>query len=746
LTAQITGRLTDASTDGPVKNALIISGSNRSFSGTDGTFSVEVSEFISVYAEGYQTVNIKIDTLGSSNTGIVIPLQHLSYNLSEVSVTAYNNPEKLMSVAGAVSVVPIDSLRYQGYNIVSSLSVSPGLIIQEATPGTMKLTLRGIGSRYPYGTKKIKMFFDGIPLYSAEGETYFDDINPEYLGRIEILRGPASSIYGASLGGAVVLYPQRPRYGRSEMSLMSSFGSYGYNKNTLTYSSSSGKDDLLASYSGIRSAGYRENSRYQRNSILLSYNHRVADRLTGSLVVSGSMVKAQIPSSIDSATFVSNPQAAAPLWLKSNGNKKPARILAGYKLKYQPSNSWEIISSIFGTFRENEENRPFNFLDESGGSYGGRFLARYAKDTGNMNYKITGGSNLFFELYNNGIYENQGGMGVKGDMLQKGTESIYQVDFFTQFDIYISHFTFTGGFNLDKSGFRFADQFSSDTIDQSGSSSFDPVLSPRLSVSWNPVKGINSYVAINHGFTIPSLSETMTPIGLINTDIKPEKAWSYEAGVRFDLFHNRSFIDLALYYMKVSDLIVPKRVEEDFYVGMNAGASLHKGIEVSFQQWLWGKRENLESHASSAVMNLSYSLNRFRFLDFIEDENDFSGNQLPGIPESFFTGSIDLKAAPGIHSQIEVLSSGIIPLDDFNSRYTDAWTVINVKVGYSVSLKKKWGVDAMFTFNNITDTRYASMVVVNAPGTEARPPRYYYPGMPRWVTFTIGLKYKFGKY
>ena len=82
---------------------------------------------------------------------------------------------------GQFQLVPVDSLQYAGYNIVSSLSESPGLIIQEATPGTMKLTLRGIGSRYPYGTKKIKMFFDGIPLYSAEGETYFDDINPEYL-------------------------------------------------------------------------------------------------------------------------------------------------------------------------------------------------------------------------------------------------------------------------------------------------------------------------------------------------------------------------------------------------------------------------------------------------------------------------------------------------------------------------------------------------------------------------------------
>ena len=68
--------------------------------------------------------------------------------------------------------------------------------------------------------------------------------------------------------------------------------------------------------------------------------------------------------------------------------------------------------------------------------------------------------------------------------------------------------------------------------------------------------------------------------------------------------------------------------------------------------------------------------------------------------------------------------------------------MINAKAGYSFLLKKKWGLSAMFLINNVTDTRYASMVVVNAPGTESRPPRYYYPGMPRWVTFTVGLKYR----
>ena len=739
LYGQVKGRLIDTSTDEPVAKALIVSGSEKSFSEADGTFSVKFSDQISVYATGYHMMIIKADSLND----IVIRLQPMIYNLSEVSVTAYQSPQKLRSVAGAVSLIQVSPLQNSSYNIISSLAVSPGLYIQEATPGTTKLTLRGVGSRYPYGTKKIKMFFDEIPLYSAEGETYFDEINPEYLSRIEILRGPASSLYGASLGGAVLLYPQRSQFGYSGMSLSSSSGSYGYLKNTLTYTNGKGKDDLLISLSDLRSDGYRENSRYRRNTIILNYTHPFSERLKGSLLLTGSLVSAQIPSSIDSADFLSDPRKAAPLWLQTGGNKKPERIMTGYKIRYQASDAWDISGSIFGTFRKNEENRPFNFLDESGVSYGGRILTRYVKNKGKLNFIVTSGSNLFFEVYKNSISENPGGLGVKGNLLQKGRESLYQVDLFSQLEIKVSEFTFTGGLDFNRSGFRFIDEFSYDTVNQSGYYNFNPVLSPRLSVTWNPLKNINLYVAVNHGFTVPSLSETLTPLGLINRGIKPEKAWSYETGLRLALFRDRSFIDIALYRMRVSDLIVPKRVEEDFYVGLNAGASLHKGIELALQQWLWGKEYSEGSAGSSAVVNLSYSANSFRFLEFTDGDNNFSGKKLPGIPEHFFSGSMELKTAPGIYSQIEVLSSGNIPLDDINSHYSSSWTVLNGILGYSYSVKKKWVIDTSLGIRNLTGTRYASMVVVNAPGSSLHSPRYYYPGMPRWFTFSIGLKYKF---
>ena len=142
--------------------------------------------------------------------------------------------------------------------------------------------------------------------------------------------------------------------------------------------------------------------------------------------------------------------------------------MAGYKLKYHPSNKWDITSSLFGTFRNNQENRPFNFLDESGISYGGRFLSRYLKKSGQLTYIFTNGLNLFFENYNSSISENPGGMGIKGNLMQMGKQSIMQSDIFSQMEMKVLGITLTGGFAFNKSGFRFSDRFSSDTINQSG--------------------------------------------------------------------------------------------------------------------------------------------------------------------------------------------------------------------------------------------------------------------------------------
>jgi iron complex outermembrane receptor protein len=248
-------------------------------------------------------------------------------------------------------------------------------------------------------------------------------------------------------------------------------------------------------------------------------------------------------------------------------------------------------------------------------------------------------------------------------------------------------------------------------------------------------------MAVNRGFSMPGLSETMTPLGLINRDIRPEKAWSYEAGARFKLPGGRSFADISLFSMRVRDLIVPRRVEEDFYVGMNAGASLHRGLELELRQRLWGEEKKLQRQRSSALVRLSASLGSYRFLRFTDGEEDYSGKRLPGVPRFSLNGAFDLKTVSGFSGEAEVVSYSGMELDDSNSRSTGGWAVLNLRAGYFLRMGQRLGADLLLAVNNVTDAKYASMVVVNAPGTSERPPRYYYPGAPLSVTFSAAFRF-----
>jgi len=685
-----------------------------------------------------ETKTVAADTIRTAKE----QLSGQNYDLSEIQITAYRTQGLLKSTAGSVSVITADRLENSAVNIASSLSTIPGIVMQEGTFGTVKLTLRGIGSRYPYGTKKIKLFIGEIPMYSAEGETTFDDINPEYLCRIEVLRGPASSIHGASLGGTIILYPRRAEFNHEEIKLNSSIGSYGYFKNGISYSNGTTKNGLLIALSGIQSEGVRENNKYSRNSFFINQNQLFSKNLSGNLVLSGSKIRAQIPSSIDSVTFVNHPQKAAATWLKTKGYEHPDRIFAGYSLRYQTPSDWEFSSSVFLNSRKTEENRPFNYLDESGFAYGGRILSQHTKEKGIATFLFMAGTNLYFENVRSSLSENIGGKGTKGVLQQKGKESIYQTDLFTQLEAKIKRITITGGANFNFSGFQYIDQFASDTINQSGNYNFRPILAPRLSISWNPLNDLYLYSSVNKGFSIPSLSETLSPLGLINRDINPEKAWSFEGGFRASLLNHATFFDIAFYYMQVTDLIVPKRVAEDVYVGMNAGSSLHRGIEMTVQQWIIGHQMSNAADHFALIANLNYANNRYNFQNFAENNIDYSGNRLPGMPDQTFSGSLDLKTPIGLYTRLELNSSGKIPLNDLNRQFSNGWLVMNLKAGYVFEILKKLKIDATLKVNNLTDEKYASMVVVNAPGTASRPPRYFYPGLPRWFTCTVNLSYQ----
>jgi iron complex outermembrane recepter protein len=246
-------------------------------------------------------------------------------------------------------------------------------------------------------------------------------------------------------------------------------------------------------------------------------------------------------------------------------------------------------------------------------------------------------------------------------------------------------------------------------------------------LSYLPSKSMLIYGTVSQGFSPPSISETLTPSGQINSAIKPEIGWNIEMGTRGELFHNRFSFDASVYSMHIRNLLVARRTSDDQYVGINAGKTLHNGIELALKSMIV-VRPNL---LLSAKMN--GNVNAFSFVEFKEETpnglNDFSGNSITGAPKWQGGFVMDMTLYNKFYSSASIQGVSKMPTTDDNTTYSSAYKTVNLMAGIKTRWNNKFGFDLSYRVNNLLNEKYASMLAINARGT-ASTARYYYPGLP----------------
>lgn len=133
----------------------------------------------------------------------------LSGEINEVTITAFRSPYNLFNTPAPVNLITTSQLE-SGSSLtpIEALNQVPGVLMHHGTFNTNRLTIRGIGSRTPYSTNKIKAYFGEIPLTSGDGETTLEDLENSTIKRVEIIKGPSSSLYGAGLAGVILFHPK----------------------------------------------------------------------------------------------------------------------------------------------------------------------------------------------------------------------------------------------------------------------------------------------------------------------------------------------------------------------------------------------------------------------------------------------------------------------------------------------------------------------------------------------------------
>ncbi|MDP5172558.1 MAG: TonB-dependent receptor [Bacteroidia bacterium] len=724
------GRVLDASNLQPVAASTVENRSLFTFAETapDGTFSLTIESFpatLIVYKPGYEARIWPLDSMPEGYFQVF--LTPAPYEMDSVLITAGETESLLRDQAGSATLIRRHELdRDDQTSIAPALNRVPGVQMQQGALNTARISIRGIGARNPFGTAKIRAYFEDIPLTDGEGGTSLEDLDLSFVEKVEVLRGPTSSVYGAGLGGTIRLSARQPGWNGYEAQLGAQLGAFGTQRYTANGQVANDQFAMQVQGSNTHADGFRENSTYDRTAFAATATWLSGEKSTLMWIGQWADVTAFIPSSIDSASVAEDPTQAAFTWNKTKGYEAYQRSFSGLSWRYVYNKRLEHWISVFGGARVADEVRPFDILRENNRQQGARARWMYRTPT----WRMTLGTELFQEGYSWATYQNIGGIGTRGSALSDNRESRRYGNFFAQAHGDLGdRLSWEAGGNLNLTQYDYEDFFNLDSLNLSGSYAFSPTLSPRAALLWK-ASDWTARVQLSHGFSPPTLAETLTPDGQINPDIAPEKGWNLEAGWRGYLLPRKLWVDATLYRMWVSDLLVARRVGNDQFVGLNAGSSRHDGVEIALNY----------RPVSSWVLWANYAGQRYRFTDFVDENNIYTGNAVTGVPVHQLSAGTEWALAKGFTANVTSQYVSAIPLRDDNSIYSDAYFLINARLDYLLTYPE-WRAKLYVGMNNIANTSYSSMVLVNAGSFGGNQPRYYYPGTPRaWyagVSFTI---------
>lgn len=657
----------------------------------------------------------------------------LHQQLEEVMVTATPLHRKLEALPGSITVLRnLQPSAQQTTDINRLLEQVPGIQMQAGTQNTARLTIRGIGSRSPYATNRIRAYLNEIPLTSGDGATVVEDLEIWKTGKIEIIKGPSSALYGSGLGGALVF---RPRISYDEFwsgHIVLETASFNSWKKGASLTWNDTLKTIQTSLYRTTSDGFRQNSRYQRTNGRLVVQSSLG-RHQLSYLLNYIDLYAQIPSSVNYESYRNTPELAAPNWLAVEGFQQYRKWLNGLTLTLNLRPTLKNHLSIYALFNDAHESRPFNILTENSVTAGIRNRLVYSKN----NKAASMGFEVFGEEYRWKTYETHSG--VKGDLLTGNNDRRFFLNLFSHFEWRPwSETRLSAGINLHH--VRFSSQTSSAEASSSTTTSYPRlwVLSPRLGLSQQVAPLTWLFASAGHGFSVPSSEEALLPDGTINENLKPEEGYNLETGLRSSLLNQQLKLEITAYRIWVKNLLVTRRDVEDQFYGINAGRTIHQGLETSAVFSLF---EPHHLSKQQLTLSLSHTLMDNYFVDFYENEEQLKGLQLPGLPSSQLSAQINYHTSNGLDVSLRFTHISPQYLNDQNTleypghELMDGTVAYGPKQGWLKNIHLKGGIQ------NLLNARYASMIVVNAPSFGSAPPRYYYPGTPR--NFYLGFSYHF---
>ena len=633
--------------------------------------------------------------------------------LQEVTVKAFEQNKQLKAISAAVIVINKAQLdRFSNVSLVPAINSAPGVRMEERSPGSYRINIRGSTLRSPFGVRNVKVYWNDIPFTDAGGNTYLNQLSFFNTQSIEIIKGPAGSIYGAGTGGAILLNNQ-PQQWQQGVSLSYTGGSF--QTNSLNARIQAGTDERrnIFSYTHQTSDGYRYHTNMRRDIGTWETQLKISDRQQINTSFLYGDLYYQTPGALTQKEFITDPKAFRPAaGGLLNAEQVQAAIyqkmlLAGISNHYRFSNAWQNTSTVYGSFVQftNPTFRTYEKRMEP--QLGGRTVFTFNEQCKQTHFQLVTGAEAQRGFFNTKDFKNKAG---KPDSLQTDDDIgswIYAI--FIQANVKLpGHWDITAGASFNQ--FHISDQRLSSPALALQERTYSNQLAPRLAVSKKITAHASLYASVARGFSPPAIAEVLPPSRTINTNLNAETGINYEAGIKSNWFNNRLYIEVNAFYFRLQNAIVQRQETNAANYYINAGHTRQKGLETQLSYQLLASGNLIFKQSRIWI---SHTLNDFRYDDFKQLNTDFSGKRMPSVAKHTVAAGIDLITAFGLYTNITYYYSDPLPMNDANTDFASSYNLLGGRMGYK-KIFKQFSLDIFGGADNLFNMHYSLGNDINA--------------------------------
>ena len=613
--------------------------------------------------------------------------------LAEVVVRGFETERKLIETAASVNVLTIRDLeRFEHTSLVPVFNTLAGVRMEERSPGSYRLSIRGSSLRSPFGVRNVKIYWNDIPLTDGGGGTFLNALDMSTIGNIEVIKGPAGSIYGAGTGGVVLLGASRANGQKTKngyanyVNTSVAFGSFGLQNRNVSWNVASEKTNSVLSYAHAQTNGYRQNSAAVRDVLSWRSSYFVSTHKTLNISALYSDIHYQTPGGLTQAQLDKDPSLArqATATLPSSVQQKAGiyqkLINLGLSQEYRFNPHWSNVTAIYGTMSELKNPFITNYEIRNEQTFGGRSRLTYTFDTQKLKNRLTVGGETQKSAW---VIRNFGNkLGVIDTLQTNDNVAAWNYFLFGQLETDLpKNFILTLGGSYNR--------FKYDFIRLSDAPKTKPVRAflpaaflPRIALLKKFKEQISVFSSVSSGFSPPTVTEFITGYRTTTFEpiLAPEKGINYEIGTRGNLLNKRLSFDITAYSFRLKNTIVRRTDDAGREYFTNAGKTLQNGLEIMLNGLIIKDLD--DKFIQEFRVFTSYTFNKYQFKNYQQLKVDLSGNSLTGVPRQVWVSGVDLNTKVGFYLNSTFNFTDRIPLNDANTIFANSYHLLNGKIGF----------------------------------------------------------------